>query len=455
MSWNDPNLTWNSQTADWTGQPLGPPPVGAPKFDHAWRTPSWQRVQELHATWQEVRDTYPTWQDLRETGVMPLPDATLESFYRVRLRVTGGAPPFHFQLVGGYLPAGLALDPDSGEVTGVPTGGAEVETIFVARVTDSENRTGRDGPFMLVVRAPVVLLPSPPPPPPPPPDILWLAPTNGGNGKLVLTTAVGGPMLDIVHWTEVDYGYPEVREVSDDRPQAHGAVDRTRFFGPRVVTLTGKVAVDWRARGRRQQAMDALAPYLEPGARSWLYSRFDDGRVRRMLIRADQFTRPQIADVQDIGVTFKSPTGVLEDADESLLRLAPAAPRQGRTYPRTYPRRYPPGGGGAWLAVNRGNVPAEWLARIFGPCLNPALVNVDTGARIAFDLELAAGEFLEISTREHTALLDGEASVWHALDYVASDWWTLPPGGTRVRFEVDTWQPPAVAWLHWRNSNLI
>lgn len=272
-----------------------------------------------------------------------------------------------------------------------------------------------------------------------------------------------GPSLDLddtelVHITEVDWGYPEVREVADDRPLADGTIDQTTHFGSRLVTLTGKVAIDWQSRGRRQAAMNALAPFLRPGARPWLYSRFDDGLVRRILLRADQFSRPQIANVQDLSLSFKSPTGVFEDDPAQTVRLIPEVEIQGRRYDLIHDRVYPTGTGTAWLVTNLGSTPADWTCRIFGPCVAPAIVNVTTGEMVSLaGLTLGRDQFVEVSSREHTVLADGlpENSRWQTVDYVATTWWQLPPGTSALRFRCQWWEVPAVALFTWRNTYLL
>jgi Phage tail protein len=273
----------------------------------------------------------------------------------------------------------------------------------------------------------------------------------------------GGPVLDLdatelLRITEVDWGYPEIREVSDPRPQADGTIDRTAHFGARVVTLTGKLAIDWQSAGRRQQAMNALAPFLRPGARPWLYSRFDDGRVRRILLRADQFSRPQVANVQDVSLSFKSPTGVLEDENEQQVRVVPEVTSLGREYDLVFDRVYPFGLGTGVLATNAGPVSADWVARIFGPCRAPAIVNVSTGETVSLaGLSLAAGQFVEVDSRAHTVLADGrpDSSRWNTVDFVATTWWQLPPGTSTLRFRVGWWETPAQMLFFWRHTHLL
>jgi hypothetical protein len=49
-----------------------------------------------------------------------LPGATVGKPYSGQLPVSGGSPPYHFTLSQGALPVGLSLDPETGNITGIP-----------------------------------------------------------------------------------------------------------------------------------------------------------------------------------------------------------------------------------------------------------------------------------------------------------------------------------------------
>jgi len=68
-----------------------------------------------------------------------LPDGVVGVAYSTTVTVLGGASPLTFSLSAGTLPAGLALNASTGEISGTPTT-AEVQT-FTVRVTDSQSRT--------------------------------------------------------------------------------------------------------------------------------------------------------------------------------------------------------------------------------------------------------------------------------------------------------------------------
>jgi PKD repeat protein len=64
-----------------------------------------------------------------------LPPATAQMSYSTTLNVSGGVPPYQFDLESGRLPTGLALDGSSGAISGVPAQSGS--TSFTLRVRDS------------------------------------------------------------------------------------------------------------------------------------------------------------------------------------------------------------------------------------------------------------------------------------------------------------------------------
>jgi hypothetical protein len=55
------------------------------------------------------------------TTTSPLPDALAGSAYSAALSVTGGVPPYVWNVAAGALPPGLAIDPNSNSITGTPS----------------------------------------------------------------------------------------------------------------------------------------------------------------------------------------------------------------------------------------------------------------------------------------------------------------------------------------------
>ncbi|UYV16554.1 putative Ig domain-containing protein [Porphyrobacter sp. ULC335] len=72
-----------------------------------------------------------------------LPAASQGLAYSQRLSATGGVAPYRYAVTTGTLPAGLALDPATGVISGTPTGSGTVN--FAITVTDSTTGTAATG----------------------------------------------------------------------------------------------------------------------------------------------------------------------------------------------------------------------------------------------------------------------------------------------------------------------
>ena len=72
-----------------------------------------------------------------------LSDGTVIEAYSATLQATGGTPPYtSWTITVGVLPAGLSLDPSTGEILGTPTT-AETQN-FTVTVTDADNPSATD-----------------------------------------------------------------------------------------------------------------------------------------------------------------------------------------------------------------------------------------------------------------------------------------------------------------------
>ena len=78
-----------------------------------------------------------------------LPTGIVGSYYVVHLTATGGIQPYRWRLAEGALPAGLALDSATGELSGTPT--QFIKSTLALRVEDSSPAVKLESTAMLLV----------------------------------------------------------------------------------------------------------------------------------------------------------------------------------------------------------------------------------------------------------------------------------------------------------------
>ena len=256
--------------------------------------------------------------------------------------------------------------------------------------------------------------------------------------------------------SRMDLGYPTARAVVDDRPLASGTDDRTRFHSSKVVTL------DLVARGDRNVKQEQLGPYLVPFRRSYLYYPAGNGFERRILLRARDRQAPWTGPPgkHRLIVQFDAPNGTAETALEGSATATATTPVEpGFTFDLTFDIVFPLSTPvGATTVTTIGDALCPPILRLFGPCTNPKIENVTDpdeegrAKRLAFNITLAAGEFLEVDVRERTVKLNGNPrrDRYATLDFPESRWWTLQPGANLVRYFPDVFAGASRAEIAFR-----
>ncbi len=233
--------------------------------------------------------------------------------------------------------------------------------------------------------------------------------------------------------TSLDLGFPDVRDSSETVPGMDGEVDTTAHVGARAITA--EVFVSQSGTG---PLVDKLAGVMHPGARHWLYvGRADWPGERRILARGGTFACPP-GNVRRAQMGFRCPAGLLEDAAEESVTLAPqGSATGGMTMPEEFPLTFDPGlVPGARLIDVGGTVSTLPVVDIFGPCTDPLVRVVGTGAQMTIRGDIAAGDFVRIDTAARTILRNNDPnfSVYGQLDFATSSWLILPVGNAQVVF---------------------
>lgn len=220
---------------------------------------------------------------------------------------------------------------------------------------------------------------------------------------------------------------PAPREVTGDRPNAHGQWDATRFYGPRVKEITGTVhAPNHKALHYAEQRLRATVgvdPFAfrvtEPGYDTWVMVR-QQGDIlwneytHRLasfslsLYAADPLWRSVSRESDEIG--FPSTSG-------------------GLVWPATWPAIWNATTvDGSVVLTNQGTEPAPLQIHGVGPFDDLTISNPDTTEVLTIvnpnGATLSAGQWLDIDTGLHkVTLLDtGNRRSW-----ARGDWIVLPP----------------------------
>lgn len=203
------------------------------------------------------------------------------------------------------------------------------------------------------------------------------------NDSLSITPSFGA-----IWYRTIDLGFPDVRTSMQERPEADGAFDETRFHGSRSLSLEGIVLegafgnlpetwswppdVPWNSAS---YWISELSSWASPSRRYRFYFTDEKGRSRFIDVRGDNFTAAtdmdeysfrqfQLGMVNPSGRIYSFATGEGATADgrwEQEIKLQ--ANETGRPYPRDYDYAYPPGATGVQAIQYKGTVATGCLIR--------------------------------------------------------------------------------------------
>jgi hypothetical protein len=241
--------------------------------------------------------------------------------------------------------------------------------------------------------------------------------------------------------TSLDLGWPEVREVTNPRPDQDGTDDRSRYFGSRGVSADIQTRAAWGVSV--DDVASRFAPYMSPAARPTLHYVLDrEGAPERVLtLRGSGYSWPIEGGARrDIQLAWVAADPLPRSASTSTATAwSGSSSAPGRTYNLAYnpSRLYPPGGGAKVDAdlVNYGDVAVAPLIRVYGPITAPVVDvwhwrSADASDEYHYALAFGAsfvigsGEYVEVDCERHTATLNGDptASVVSSILWLGSSW---------------------------------
>jgi hypothetical protein len=233
--------------------------------------------------------------------------------------------------------------------------------------------------------------------------------------------------------TELSLGWPEVRDVVNNRPDHHGTDDLSQYWAARQVSAEvvcyGSYVDDLAAQ---------FGPFMVPAARPVLHYVLDrpGAPERTLTLRPAGYAWP-ISGKQrrNVQLQWVAPDPVARDATEQhSWAWAGSATAPGRLYDLTHNRIYPVGSGAKvdGQPVVSGDMPVSPLLRIYGPATG-AQVQVDnfladgTGAgtySISFvqSFVIGAGQYVDVNCEQRTAVQNDGTNVVSQITWMSSAW---------------------------------
>jgi len=238
--------------------------------------------------------------------------------------------------------------------------------------------------------------------------------------------------------TQLELGWPEVRDVVSNRPDQHGTDDLSQYWASR------QVSADITCYGIEVDGLAAqFAPYMVPSVRPVLHYILDRAGApeRTLTLRAANYAWPITGKQRrNVQLQWVAPDPVARDVvvkSEGAWSGSTSPP--GRAYDLRFNRIYAPGSGAPVNArlENHGDVAVAPLIRIYGPITGP---QVHVWAMYADHqdyftlifrptLTIDAGHWVDVDNERHTCWLDGDDTqpVTDQLDWMASRWVVLAP----------------------------
>jgi hypothetical protein len=240
----------------------------------------------------------------------------------------------------------------------------------------------------------------------------------------------------------LDLGYPVVRDVVTNRPDADGVDDRTQLFGSRAISASVKAVA---GAGAAMNAVAAsFAPFMVPSARPTLHYILDRPGTpeRTLVVRAAGYAWPlNDPGFRAIQLQWIAADPIATDpAGQTATAFTGTATGAGRRYNLAFNRTYPTGGGSPSTVTlySPGDVTVRPLLRIYGPVTAP-VVAFSGGNGIApflSTLTVSGGHFVEVNCAARSAYLDGDPTqnVLTQVDWVTMNanggWPGIPPHTT-------------------------
>lgn len=124
----------------------------------------------------------------------------------------------------------------------------------------------------------------------------------------------------------------------------------------------------------------------------------------------------------------------------------------GLVFPIIWPVVFSASLAGALAILNAGSRKTPPLIRIYGQCVNPAIVLQETGERITLSGTINLGDYVEIDTQARTLMTNGVTNASAYLDSASTQWFELPRGVSTLRLTPSSFDTNSTLYVTYRSA---
>jgi hypothetical protein len=284
----------------------------------------------------------------------------------------------------------------------------------------------------------------------------------------ILITLAGVPLYgrdsDGVMWDvqRLDgWDSADVRQDLQPRPNAHGSYDQDAWYAERKPTVEGTLFAPAGAGGG---GGTTLGSTLLRQAEQRLSALTSDERLVTLRVDEPPYARQVLAQrngalqlVHAGAVTqwllpLVAPDPVRYAVSDQSAVVGPPVEGVGFSFPISFPFTFgTPNGGGDVTVTNAGNFPVWPVLRLEGRLSDPVVRNDTTGEELDVRVDLAAGDWLTIDSRDRTIVLNDIVSRYGDLRR-GSSFPRVAPGQNTFQLRAASSGPTAALTITYRSG---
>lgn len=235
-------------------------------------------------------------------------------------------------------------------------------------------------------------------------------------------------------------GIANLRTSERVRPQAHGGINQTRYEDGRTITLVGEIISQISLEDMYNEWAEvgaALMQTLDNGPALIKWTEGLSGNALQMLVSLYGDFEPTLSEGASVldyqAILFAEDPRAYSQSLTTDTSTPLSSLGGGLVLNAPFPWKFSSSGGGTVSFTNSGNRDTPPVFTISGQCVNPQIVLLSTGQRIAIDGTVDAGTSLVVDVANRTVELGDGTNRLNFYDSADSTWFNLPSGTSNLQ----------------------